>query len=210
MPGISLTRFFKENNVPKTIPSTKKVCKSVLVKGSGPIRNSVSAASSAAIKVLYQEHKSGSRRSYILVLILLLCYIIFMKIFIDKLAYLQINNKKLLVSLSKGKDTWYIPGGKREQGETDAQALIREVKEELSVDIKKDILQKYGIFQAPAHGKPEGTSVQMTCYMADYQGEIQPSAEIEKLDYFTYSQKEKCSAVDNLIFEDLHKKGLIE
>jgi 8-oxo-dGTP diphosphatase len=75
--------------------------------------------------------------------------------YIDKLAYIYIEDRKVLVTLSKGKDTWYIPGGKREKGETDHQALVREVKEELSVDLITDSIKKYGVFEAQAHGKPK-------------------------------------------------------
>lgn len=132
------------------------------------------------------------------------------KTYIDKLAYIEIKDRKLLVSLSKGKDTWYIPGGKREQGETDLQALTREVKEELLVDIIPGTVKLYGIFEAQAHGKPAGTVVRMTCYTGSYNGVLTPAAEIEKMDYFNFAQKSKCSAVDNLIFDDLKSKGLIE
>lgn len=131
------------------------------------------------------------------------------KRFIDKLAYIHIVDHKLLVTLSKGKDTWYIPGGKREDGETDFQALIREVKEELSVDLLEETIHKYGVFEAQAHGKPEGTVVRMTCYTAEYLGEIHQDSEIEQVEYFDYAQKAKTSPVDNLIFDDLFKKGLI-
>lgn len=131
------------------------------------------------------------------------------KILIDKLAYIEIKDKKVLVTLSKGKDTWYIPGGKREKDETDEQALIREVKEELSVNIIEATIKRYGVFEAHAHGKPENVFCQMTCYMAEYQGIPTPSHEIEKIDYFPYSKKTLCSPVDNLIFDDLYKKELI-
>jgi len=60
---------------------------------------------------------------------------------IDKLAFLHIKNGRLLLARSQGKDTYYIPGGKREDGETDQAALIREVKEELSVDLQPDTIQ---------------------------------------------------------------------
>ncbi len=130
--------------------------------------------------------------------------------YIDKLAWVHVLDKKVLVTLSKGKDTWYIPGGKREVGESDIQALTREVKEELLVDLVPDTIKYYGTFKAPAHGKPEGTYVRMTCYRADYQEQLMPNAEIEKYDYFFYNQKDSTSAVDHLIFEDLKKKGLIK
>lgn len=38
------------------------------------------------------------------------------KTYIDKLAYIYIKDHKVLTTLSRGKDTWYIPGGKREKG----------------------------------------------------------------------------------------------
>lgn len=132
------------------------------------------------------------------------------KTYIDKLAFIEIKDLKVLETLSKGKDTWYIPGGKREAGETDQEALIREVKEELAVDLLPESLEYYGTFEAPAHGKPEGTFVRMTCYTGKYTGKLTPSTEVEKMDYFKYSQKSLTSAVDHLIFDDLKAKGLIE
>jgi 8-oxo-dGTP pyrophosphatase MutT (NUDIX family) len=132
------------------------------------------------------------------------------KTFIDKLAFIDIQDRKVLETCSRGKDTWYIPGGKREEGESDTDALIREVKEELSVDLIPETIQHHGTFEAQAHGKPEGTIVRMTCYTAGYEGELCPSAEVEKLDWFTYAQIDKVSPVDKLIFDDLKAKNLID
>jgi ADP-ribose pyrophosphatase YjhB (NUDIX family) len=132
------------------------------------------------------------------------------KTYIDKLAFIEIKDRRLLVTLSRGKDTWYIPGGKRDGVETDLQALTREVKEELDVILIPETVKLYGVFEAQAHGKPEGTVVRMTCYTTSYNGTLTPSAEIEKMDYFEYAKKEMCSTVDNLIFDDLKIKGLID
>jgi 8-oxo-dGTP diphosphatase len=131
------------------------------------------------------------------------------KIFIDKLALIFIKDKKILVTLSKGKDTWYIPGGKREAGENDIEALTREIMEELGVDLLPNTITPYGVFEAPAHGKPEGTFVRMTCYTADLSAEPTPNAEIDQIDYFDYSEKARTSMVDHLIFDDLKAKKLI-
>lgn len=130
--------------------------------------------------------------------------------YIDKIAYIYLKDKKVLVTLSKGKDTWYIPGGKREHGETDYQALIREVKEELSVDLQPETIAYYGTFEGQAHGELEGTMVRMTCYLGDFEGKMYPAAEIQEMAYFTYAQKLRVSHVDHLIFDDLKEKGLIE
>ena len=133
-----------------------------------------------------------------------------MKTFIDKLAFIHIKDQKILVTLSKGKDTWYIPGGKREEGESDKEALIREVKEELGVDLLPETIQKHGVFQAQAHGKPEGTMVRLTCYAADFNGEPKPLAEIAQRDDFDSSQADQTSGSSQLLISDLVKKGLIQ
>ncbi|CAL68019.1 NUDIX hydrolase [Christiangramia forsetii] len=132
-----------------------------------------------------------------------------MKKFIDKLAYIHIQDKKILMSLSKGKSTWYIPGGKRDKDESDTEALEREVEEELSVNLISESFIKYGVFEAQAHGHPEGTVVRMTCYTADYKGMLKAASEIAKLEFFPYSRKSESSPVDHLIFDDLKKKGLL-
>jgi len=132
------------------------------------------------------------------------------KTYIDKLAFIELRDRKVLETKSKGKETWYIPGGKRDAGESDEQALVREIKEELNVDIDPATIVHYGTFEAQAHGKSEGTMVRMTCYEAKYSGELQPSAEVELMDWFNYSKKSLTSPVDQLIFDDLKRKNLID
>ena len=131
------------------------------------------------------------------------------KTYIDKLAYIHLKDGLILSTLSKGKDTWYIPGGKREGNESDHEALMREVEEELTVTLKPKTIKHYGTFEAQAHGKPEGTIVRMACYEAEYDGTLQASAEIEEIKFVDYSWRSKSSAVDQLIFDDLKAKNLI-
>lgn len=126
---------------------------------------------------------------------------------IDKMAWIYLKEAKILSTLSKGKDTYYIPGGKREGNETDEETLIRECKEELTISIKKDSIKYYGTFEAQAHGKAEGITVKMTCYMADFEGELQANSEIQEIKWLRYSDLDKISPVDKLIFEDLNEKG---
>ena len=60
----------------------------------------------------------------------------------DQIALILISNEngadasqpgKLLVARSKGKALFYIPGGKRDEGESDHETLCREIDEELDV-----------------------------------------------------------------------------
>ena len=132
------------------------------------------------------------------------------RIYIDKLAFIYCKDKKMLMVQGRGNDAWFMPGGKREAGETDVQALTREVKEELAVDVLPDTIAPCGVFEAQAHGKPEGTFVRMICYTAQFTGTFMPSSEIDRLAYFSYAERAKTTPAGILIFDDLHAKGLIE
>jgi 8-oxo-dGTP diphosphatase len=130
---------------------------------------------------------------------------------IDKLAWIYIKDRKILSTRSRGKDAWYIPGGKREQGESDQEALIREVKEELAVDLLPETIDYLETFKAQAHGKPKGVFVQMTCYTSEFQGILTPSAEIEEMTWLdSHVDKTILSPVDILIFDYLKERDLID
>lgn len=129
---------------------------------------------------------------------------------IDKIALLYVKDGQILSTLSKGKDTYYLPGGKRELNETDEQTLIRECKEELTIDIKEDTIKYYGTFKAQAHGKTEGVIVKMTCYTAEFIGEIKPSSEIQETRWLNYNDINIISPVDKLIFKDLYEKEILK
>ncbi|XSG75898.1 NUDIX hydrolase [Herpetosiphon llansteffanensis] len=128
---------------------------------------------------------------------------------IDKLAWIQIVDKRTLSTRSKGKTIYYLPGGKREHGETDHACLVREIKEELDVDLIPETLNFVGTFEAQAHGHSEGIIVKMTCYSGNYQGTLHASAEIEELLWLAYADKAKSSQVDQIIFDWLKKHDLI-
>jgi len=130
--------------------------------------------------------------------------------YIDKLAWIHIKDGRLLTARSKGKDTYYIPGGKRESGESDSEALIREIEEELTVSLVPKSLAPLGQFEAQAHGKPEGTLVRMTCYTGAYTGDICASSEIEELAWLKHSERHKTSVVDVIIMDWLKAKAMIE
>lgn len=129
---------------------------------------------------------------------------------IDKVAYLYLKDKKILSTRSKGKDTYYLPGGKRENDETDIETLVREVKEELSVAIIPSSAALYGIFEAQAHGKAGGIKVSMTCYTAEHTGELQAASEIAEIVWLTTADIAAVSPVDRLIFADLKENGLLD
>jgi 8-oxo-dGTP pyrophosphatase MutT (NUDIX family) len=128
---------------------------------------------------------------------------------IDKLAWVRLENGAVLTARSRNRDRYYLPGGKREAGETDHQALAREIREELRVELLPATLQPVGEFVAPAHGQPAGTSVRMRCFAGDYTGQLTPAAEIEEIAWLTYADRGKVSEVTALIFDFLHAEGLL-
>ncbi|MDW3191367.1 MAG: NUDIX domain-containing protein [Cytophagales bacterium] len=128
---------------------------------------------------------------------------------IDKLALIDLENGQILGTRSKGKTTFYLPGGKRDPGESDEQALIREIKEELNVDLLTDTIDYLGTFQAQADGKAAGVTVKMTCYTANYDGIPAPTSEIEEIRWLTYLDIDLVSEVDKKIFDFLKEKGML-
>jgi 8-oxo-dGTP pyrophosphatase MutT (NUDIX family) len=129
---------------------------------------------------------------------------------IDKLAWIHIVDRRILSTRTRGRDTYYIPGGKREGRETDHEALVREIKEELSIDLVPEAIAFVGTFEAQAHGKADGVLVRMTCYQGPYVGEIHPAAEIEEVAWFSHRDRERSAPVDKIIFDWLRERDLIE
>jgi len=131
--------------------------------------------------------------------------------YIDKLALVLVENRKQLVVRSQGKQVFFTPGGKREPGETDEQALVRECQEELTIDLIPSTIQPYGVFSAQAFGKSPGIKVRMTCYTAQYRGQLTPNEEIEELRWITSTcPHEDLTVTGVMLLEDLQKKGLID
>ncbi|GGI45159.1 DNA mismatch repair protein MutT [Paenibacillus marchantiophytorum] len=128
---------------------------------------------------------------------------------IDKIAWIHIANGHILTARSKGKNTCYLPGGKRDPGETDSETLVREIQEELTVQIKPETIKLFGAFEAQAHDKSEGVTVKMSCYTGEFAGGLSPASEIEDLVWLSYADKDRVSVVCQLIFDKLYEMELL-
>lgn len=126
---------------------------------------------------------------------------------IDTIAWVRLNDGKIISVRSRGDDLYFIPGGKREPGETDLDTLVREIAEELTVTIIPVTARHLGTFEAQAHGHTDGVIVRMTCYTADYQGTPQPSSEIDELRWLAYADRDRVPPVDQIVFDHLHQVG---
>jgi 8-oxo-dGTP diphosphatase len=133
-------------------------------------------------------------------------------VLIDTVAWVRVENGRILCARPRGKDIFYIPGGKREGTETDLQALLREITEELTVTLRPDTVRHVGTYEAgqadeDPGGDLDGAVVRMSCYRGDYAGTLVASSEIEELAWFCYADRPRVPPVDQLLFDDLEAGG---
>jgi len=103
-------------------------------------------------------------------------------------ALLTLKDRKLLLAYSKNKKCFYLPGGKIDVSETAAQALCREIQEELNVLLNEQDLEYYTHITAPAFGEINGTIMEQDCFLVNKTVEPVASAEIGDLRYFTLTE----------------------
>ena len=103
------------------------------------------------------------------------------KIDIHKAAGVLLRDRKFLITRTKGKNFFIAPGGKVETGETVHQALIRELSEELQINVSDADLQEFGTFYAPAAGSEDKLLQMDVCLVDKWEGEVTPSSEVEEL-----------------------------
>lgn len=129
---------------------------------------------------------------------------------IDKLSWLPIKDRKVLFLRTFGKDPLYTVGGKREEGETDEEALVREVTEEVGVVLKPETIVFANEFMGVAHGAPTGTMLRIRAYWADYEGELEPASEIAEMVWLSSKDKELATSGGVTIIEWLKAEGWID
>lgn len=129
---------------------------------------------------------------------------------VDALGWVYVRERQLLGVRSAGKDAFYLPGGKREPGESDWQALAREVREELQIQLSQASFQLLQIITAPAHGYREPAYVCLTCYWAEFEGQIAPDSEIEELVWLQYRDRDRCAPATADVLTLLFDRQLID
>ncbi|MGD1865512.1 MAG: NUDIX domain-containing protein, partial [Phormidesmis sp.] len=85
---------------------------------------------------------------------------------LDVLAWICLQDRRILCARTKGNDVFYLPGGKREPNESDWEGLSREVKEEKSVHLVEETLSEIITVREKAHGFAEPTWVEMKSFQA--------------------------------------------
>ena len=118
---------------------------------------------------------------------------------IDTVAWVRLEDGRILCARPRDKDIFYIPGGKREGAETDLQTLLREIAEELAVALRPETVRHVATYEAD--------QVRMSCYTGDYAGTLAASSEIDELAWFRYADRPRVPPVDQLLFDVLNASG---
>ncbi len=87
---------------------------------------------------------------------------------------------RVLLVRKRGTSALMQPGGKRDAGEDDASALMREIGEELGCHAVRDSIRPLGEFDAVSANEP-GFRVRASLYGIAVTGEISPQAEIDAM-----------------------------
>lgn len=125
----------------------------------------------------------------------------------DTVAWVHVVDGRVLCGRPRGKDVFFVPGGKRESGESDLQTLVREIAEELTVTLLPGTVQHAGTYEAPLVDGSAAAVVRMSCYTGEYSGTLAPSSEIDELAWFGYADWPRVPPVDRLLFDDLNAAG---
>ncbi|MBC2680891.1 TIGR00730 family Rossman fold protein [Corynebacterium sp. 4HC-13] len=96
---------------------------------------------------------------------------------------------RLLTVRKRGTDNFIQPGGKPEAGETDHQAAVREVKEEIGLDLNPDKLRLVGIYTQDAANEA-GCVIEAHLfeYTQPVNSYVQIAAEIEEMRWLDFSE----------------------
>jgi 8-oxo-dGTP diphosphatase len=128
---------------------------------------------------------------------------------IVKCAAAIVRDKSLLLARKRGTATFISPGGKPLPGEDYLSCLIREVREELDVEVRA---QTYlGTFKGISAF--ESVPVEMHVYLTEIHGDPRASTEIEEIVWYRCDRVSSELKVGSIFYENvipfLLREGLI-
>lgn len=94
---------------------------------------------------------------------------------------------RVLLVRKRGTDAFMQPGGKLEPGESAAEALVRELHEELGVVVSEADFTHLGRFEAPAANEA-GHTVDADVFAVDLPDDVTVHAELEELRWLRVDQ----------------------
>jgi 8-oxo-dGTP diphosphatase len=125
-------------------------------------------------------------------------------------AIALIRDRRLLMVTARGRDVWYLPGGKIDPGESEADAAAREAEEEIAVRLDPAALVPLFTLLIQAHGEPEGRLVRMSVFGAETAAEPTASAEVSAVHWAGSGDEAHCPPAGVEVLRRLHAADLID
>ena len=125
-------------------------------------------------------------------------------------AIALIRDRRVLMVTARGRDVWYMPGGKIDPGESGAEAAAREAFEEVALRLDAEQLDELFTVVTQAHGEPDGRLVRMRVFAATSPNEPEPSAEVSAVHWATTADRDRCPPAGHEVLDRLSALGLID
>ena len=128
----------------------------------------------------------------------------------DRVGLILINNKKILMTRTKNKTAYFIPGGYRAGRESDMHCLAREIKAKLDIDLDAASAHHYGTFISQAYGSIPGVLTRSTFYLASCKGQLRTGPKLREFVWLNYKDRDQAASICKIIFDELYYKGMID
>ncbi|GAA1956675.1 NUDIX hydrolase [Agromyces allii] len=125
-------------------------------------------------------------------------------------AIALVRDRRVLMVTARGRDVFYMPGGKIDPGETPAQAAAREAYEEVALELDPDELVELFEVVTQAHGEPDGRLVRMRVFHAQTDAAPAASAEVGALHWVTTAEIDRCPPAGADVLRRLAASGAID
>lgn len=120
---------------------------------------------------------------------------------LDCACLVSLREDRLLLVRVRDNEKWYLPGGKIERGETPEGTLVRELREELKVELSPLGLTYVAVVEGPAYGRA-GT-VRLNCYKSAEAFVPVPSSEISECDWLGPDRFDAFAPAVQILYRDL-------
>ncbi|MEJ3405255.1 NUDIX domain-containing protein [Rathayibacter sp. YIM 133350] len=121
-----------------------------------------------------------------------------------------IRDRRVLMVTARGREVYYMPGGKIDPGEAPAEAAAREAFEEVSLTVDAAELEPLFEVLTQAHGEPEGRLVRMHVFAVRTDADPAPSAEVDAVHWVGTAEVHHCPPAGREVLRRLADAGLID
>ncbi|WP_412734363.1 NUDIX hydrolase [Krasilnikovia sp. MM14-A1259] len=124
-------------------------------------------------------------------------------------TWVCIRHRRLLVVRPHGQDVYFLPGGVPEPGETLEEATVREVAEEVGIDLHTDDLTLLTEIVTAAYGRPD-TDVRLVCFTGPSDAAPVAIGEIAEVAWFTALDAGRCASAIQMLIARLVELDLMD